>query len=99
MNLEMTAKRYHIDSKMLSMEITMGTLTIRNLDDDVIARLKQQAKTNHRSLEAELREILARAASGDLRINFRALAERIAAMTPDVPQTDSTQLLREDRDR
>ena len=34
----------------------MGTLTIRNLDDDVIARLKEQAKANYRSLEAELRK-------------------------------------------
>lgn len=99
MRVEMLAKCYHIDSKMLSMERPMGTLTIRNLDDDVIARLKEQAKANHRSLEAQVREVLARAASGDLRIDFRALAERIAAMTPDVPQTDSTQLLREDRDR
>ena len=28
-----------------------GNLTIRNLDDGVIDRLKTQAKANHRSLE------------------------------------------------
>jgi hypothetical protein len=31
--------------------------------------------------------------------DLRALAERIAAMTPDRPQTDSTDLLHEDRRR
>ena len=38
----------------------MGVLTIRNVDDDVIARLKVRAKRNHRSLEGELRHILGR---------------------------------------
>ena len=33
----------------------MANLTIRNLDDDVVADLKAQAKRNSRSLEAELR--------------------------------------------
>ena len=36
----------------------MANVTIRNLDDGVVDRLKAQAKTHHRSLEAELREIL-----------------------------------------
>lgn len=38
----------------------MGVLTIRNVDDDVIAALKRRAKANHRSLEGELRYLLAR---------------------------------------
>ena len=37
----------------------MATVTIRNLDKDVVGRLKEKAKQNHRSLEAELRVILA----------------------------------------
>jgi plasmid stability protein len=74
----------------------MANITIRNLDDRVIATLKQQAKAHNRSLEAEVREILKRDAA---RIDLVARAELIAAMTPDVPQTDSTKLLREDRDR
>ena len=32
----------------------MGNLTIRNLDDRVIDRLKAQAKANQRSLEGEV---------------------------------------------
>lgn len=77
----------------------MANLTIRNVDNEIVAQLKRQAKANNRSLEAELREILARAATGDLRVDLGALAERIAAMTHDRPQTDSTELLREDRER
>jgi plasmid stability protein len=36
----------------------MATALVRNLDDDVYERLKNRAAGNHRSLEAELREIL-----------------------------------------
>ncbi len=77
----------------------MASVTIRNLDDEVVARLKERAKANNRSLEAELREILARSVGAMTSEELIALAKRIAAMTPDVPQTDSTELLREDRDR
>ena len=38
----------------------MGTVTIRSLDDEVIARAKERAKRHNRSLEAELREVLTR---------------------------------------
>ncbi len=36
----------------------MAQLTVRNLDDQVYARLKARAKANKRSLEAEARAIL-----------------------------------------
>ncbi len=78
----------------------MASVTIRNLDDSTVEELKQQAKSHNRSLEAELREILSNAVQmRKRRREFRARADRIAAMTPDVPQTDSTLLIREDRDR
>ncbi len=78
----------------------MGSLTIRNLDDDVIERLKARAKSHHRSLEAELRDLLSRASRQPLILDAVAEAKRIAAMTPKgVEQTDSTLLIREDRDR
>lgn len=77
----------------------MATLTIRNLDDAVVEKLKQRAKANNRSLEAEVRAALERSAARPDLEAFRREAERIAAMTPDVPQTDSVELIREDRDR
>ena len=78
----------------------MASVTVRNLDDDVVAALKQRAKANNRSLEAELRVVLVRAVRGYDAEEFLALADRIRAMTPkDRPQTDSVELLREDRQR
>ncbi len=78
----------------------MATVTIRNLDDAVVRTLKARAKAHHRSLEAELREVLARTAAEYERVaRLREEAARIRAMTPDVPQTDSAALIREDRDR
>jgi plasmid stability protein len=77
----------------------MATLTIRNLDDGVVERLKAQATHNGRSLEAEVREILKNNTGRPSIEQLLALADRIAAMTPNVPQTDSTKLIREDRDR
>ena len=78
----------------------MATVTIRNIDDTIVTKLKTQAKANNRSLEAELRELLsAEVRKREQMRQFRAKAARIAAMTPKVPQTDSALLIREDRDR
>lgn len=42
----------------------MATLVIRDLDEDVKARLRVQAAEHGRSMEAEAREILGRAVAG-----------------------------------
>lgn len=76
----------------------MANLTIRSLDDAVVDHLKVRAKAHNRSLEAEVRTILEVAARTADRKAFIQEARRIAAMTPNVPQTDSTLLIREDRD-
>lgn len=36
----------------------MGNLTIRDVDDDLIAKLKRRAKANERSMEGEVRAVL-----------------------------------------
>lgn len=78
----------------------MANLTIRNLDDEIVERLKARARDNDRSLEAEVRVLLTEVVERPSRKEFHALANRIAAMTPkSVKQTDSAELLREDRDR
>ena len=78
----------------------MATVTIRNLDESTVEALKAQAQANNRSLEAELRDVLTDVAARSRRqLWFYEEAERIAAMTLDVPQTDSVDLLREDRER
>jgi plasmid stability protein len=78
----------------------MATVTIRNLDDRILKKLKARAKANKRSLQAELHELLTNVVKENEQMRrFHAKARRIAAMTPDVPQTDSALLIREDRDR
>lgn len=78
----------------------MGNLTIRNLDDRVIEQLKARAKANQRSLEGEVRYVLTQQADRGTRIaEFRDRTLRLAGMTAGTPQTDSVELLREDRDR
>jgi len=77
----------------------MPTLTIRNVEPKIINALKRRARLNKRSLEAELRTIVADAALVDHDFVLSEM-RRIASMTPqDRPQTDSVRLLREDRDR
>jgi plasmid stability protein len=77
----------------------VSTLTVRNIDEDVVAALKARAKRNKRSLEAEVRMLLRDVVDPGSRTSLRDLIDRIAALTPNVPQTDSTDLVREDRAR
>ena len=63
----------------------MGVLTIRNVDDDVIAALKVRAKANHRSLEGELRHLLARQAVPRSTLGAVRERARIAAMYTTAP--------------
>ncbi|MYD71511.1 MAG: TraY domain-containing protein [Acidobacteria bacterium] len=78
----------------------MGTLTIRNLDDQVIDRLKAQAQANQRSLEGEVRHVLADHTDRRSRMaEFRERTKRLASATAGTPQSDSVTLLRADRDR
>ena len=76
----------------------MPTLTVRNVDEAVIRQLKSRAKDAGRSLEAEVRLILAETSSRPTANELLAMASRIAAMTPSRPQTDSATILRESRD-
>jgi plasmid stability protein len=76
----------------------MTTLTIRNVDETQVEQLRQRAARRNRSLEAELRQLIAEAVARPTPDELLAWADRIAAMTPDVPQTDSTAIVRQMRD-
>ncbi len=76
----------------------MAQVIVRNLDDNTIAVLKAKAVMHGNSLEQELREILAEAAK-PASAERLALADRIRAMTPRGRQSDSTALVRADRER
>jgi plasmid stability protein len=77
---------------------TVAKLTIHDLEDEVWGALKARAKRKSRSLKAEVRP-RPRGAANDSPASLRGLADRIAALTPDVPQTDSTELVRASRGR
>lgn len=76
----------------------MATLTIRNVDDKLVTKMKRQAKKNHRSLEAEARFLLEKAMRSEAQVDFWQLADQIAALTPKGRQTDSTEIIRKMRD-
>ena len=78
----------------------MGSVTVRNLETDVILSLKAQAKANHRSLESEIRFILTEQVTRRSQLEqFRELSKRVADSTTDTQRSDSVYLIREDRDR
>jgi plasmid stability protein len=76
----------------------MTQLTVRNVDPAIAAALKARAKRTGRSAEAEHRRILEEALRPEAGGDFFALARaRRIKLSPDSP--DTTELLREDRDR
>ncbi len=74
-------------------------LSIKNVPEDVVARLKQRAKRHHRSLQGELSALVEEAA--ELRrpkLTVREVSERIRKLG--LPRYDeATQDIRENRDR
>ena len=76
----------------------MARILVRDLDDDTVKRLKDRARRHGRSLEGEVRQILAHAAGigfDDARKLARQWHKKLAGR--EVP--DSVQLIREDRQR
>lgn len=79
----------------------MGQVLIRNLDDALLGDFRREAKANGRSLEAELRDALAKARPRQRlsRDELIALSEKLWAMTPDsAAAIDSTAFIRASRD-
>jgi plasmid stability protein len=71
-----------------------GNLHVRNLDDDLIARLKRRAARHGRSAEAEHREILRQALANETEPSFETLAAELRKLTSKRKQTPSEVLLR-----
>jgi plasmid stability protein len=77
----------------------MAQLVVRNLDEELVAKLKLRAAEHGRSTEAEHREILREVLNQEpRRQSFRELAARVRAMTAGRQHTPSEILLREGRD-
>lgn len=75
-----------------------GSLHVRNLDEDLIAKLKIRAARHGRSAEAEHREILRQALACEAEPDFDTLAAELRKLTAARRQTPSENLLREARD-
>jgi len=73
----------------------MANVTIRGIEDEVIARFRRRAAAAGRSLEEELRRVLRRAASLD-RERSRAWIDDHKLVGP--PDADIVELIREGRD-
>lgn len=76
----------------------MAQLTVRNLDDDLVRRLKIRAAQNNRSAEAEHRILLERALKPGSQDFWREV-DKLRAETKGRANSNSTDLVREDRDR
>jgi plasmid stability protein len=83
----------------------MAAMTLRNLPEAVVDRLRERAKAEGRSLNSLICEILAREATLlERRERMRAQRPRIVAIREDIrrrygPGTPSEKLIREDRRR
>ena len=75
-----------------------GSLHVRNLDPELISRLKRRAARHGRSAEAEHREILQQALARDAEPSFDELAAELRRLTAERRQTPSEELQREGRD-
>ena len=75
----------------------MANLLIRDLDDDLVRRLKAAAKAHGRSLQAEIHDALERAGTRSLAETRRVSARWIKRLA-DCKVSDSALIVREDRD-
>jgi plasmid stability protein len=76
----------------------MAQIIVRNLDDSVVERLRSRAKSNGRSLEAEVRLILEQSAKADMAI-ARSMAIDMRQRLRGRKFPEVAELIREDRER
>jgi plasmid stability protein len=76
----------------------MASLSVRNLDDDLLSRLKRRAARHGHSAEAEVRDILRQVLSSEAELGFDDLAAELRALTAGRRHTPAEDLLREGRE-
>lgn len=75
-----------------------GNLSVRNVDDELISRLKRRAARHGQSAEAEMRDILRQVLEGEADGDFERLAADLRQLTATRTQTPAEILQREGRD-
>lgn len=76
----------------------MSNLHVRNVDDEIVLRLKRRAARHGRSAEAEHREILAQALSAEAEPSFAELAAQLRELLANREHTPAEILQRHGRD-
>ncbi len=76
----------------------MANFLIRNLDDEVLSRLKSAARAHGRSLQGEIHDALQRASTRSLAETRRLSREWLKRLRAS-SQSDSTRLIREAREK
>ncbi len=84
----------------------MSQILIRDLDPEMVSQLKERAKRNRRSLNAEVLTILEEAVPRrrtpeerrEAMERLRNFADWALEQSRGIPQSDSTPFIREDRD-
>jgi plasmid stability protein len=74
------------------------SLIVRQIDEEIVRRLRLRAARSGRSAEAEHREILRQALADEPGAGFAELAARLRALTAGRRHTPAEQLQRESRD-
>jgi plasmid stability protein len=77
----------------------MPEILVRGLGQKTVRRLKERARISGRSLQQEVKDILERAATTLTMDEARRLSERWHRRLAGRSFSDSTELIREDRDR
>lgn len=75
----------------------MANVLVRDLNDDVLEQLKEAARGHGRSLQAEIHEVLRNAGARNLATTRRLSTQWLKRLRGS-SQTDSTALIREDRE-
>jgi plasmid stability protein len=74
-------------------------LSIKGVPEEQVARLRERAKANHRSLQGELRALIEEAAGAvPRRLSVEEVAERVSKLGL-TRRNEAVRLVREDRDR
>ena len=77
----------------------MAQILIRDLDDEVVATLKARAKSNHRSLQGEVKALLEEKVRARGVVAIREELRRFRAGFGKKKFSDSAKLIRADRER
>jgi plasmid stability protein len=73
-------------------------LSIKNVPEEQVRRLRERAKANHRSLQGELRALIDEAAGTPRLLTVDEVVARVSRLGL-VRRDEAARLIREDRDR